>query len=221
MGVQYGKNKIYQIQLLYLIAAIVWLLLVVYFELYSIPNLLGSSGSTNVNSNDPNDELDSEQRRETKIRENFSYCLMGYGILAIPLVIFFLSFISVKHITVEIEKNSYLVNYISIGLIVIVPILTLAVNQSDARFNAEKGVVINIIILALIFTILAVLDVWVRPKWLSIIKHLRSIFQTLSLSLILFALYIYFGFFSSSKSSTTKLPTTKLSTTKLAEPLNT
>lgn len=147
----YGRNKTPRIQITYLLAVLIWFMIVVCFQLY-----------------------------ETDI--------YGLLILAIPLVIFFINFINAPYLTLNVENSIYGFNYISVGLLVIVPLITL----TRTHYKGNRNKVIMVTVLALVFAVLSVLNIWVRPKWLSIVRHFRSILQTYSLTLIIYALYIYY-----------------------------
>ena len=79
-------------------------------------------------------------------------------------------------------------NYFAFGLLIVVPLLTWL--SKDYVGNRQKF--INILIAALILAMLGLLDVWVTKKWLSTVKHTKSVLQTMSLILIIYALYIYY-----------------------------
>jgi len=149
----YGVNKTRRIQITYLIAVIIWVLICVLFGLHQTD-------------------------------------FFGIIILTIPIGIFFINFINAPYLTVNTETTLHCINYISIGLIIIVPLITLTRNSSSYRGNRDK--VIMVVVLAMIFAILSVLNVWVRPKWVSIVRHIHSVFRTYTLTLLLYAVYIFY-----------------------------
>lgn len=149
----HGINKTRRIQITYLIAVIVWVLICVLFGLHQTD-------------------------------------FFGIMILLIPIGIFFINFVNAPYLTVNTENNLYSLNYVSVGLMIIVPLITLTRNSSCYRGNRDK--IIMIVVMAMIFAVLSVLNVWVRPKWVSIVKHIHSVFRTYTLTLLLYALYIYY-----------------------------
>jgi hypothetical protein len=55
-----------------------------------------------------------------------------------------------------------------------------------------KGIIVEAMILAIMLSMISLIDVWVEPKWLSIVKHIKSILQTASLALLIYALYMFY-----------------------------
>lgn len=109
---------------------------------------------------------------------------LGNLIASLPLIIFIVSLWNLEYLTVETENKLFVINYLSIGLIVFIPLLT----WSHENFHISQRL-IDIMILAITLAVLSLMDVWVKPKWISVTKHLRSILQVASLSLIIYALY--------------------------------
>jgi len=115
----------------------------------------------------------------------------GILILSLPLFVFAFGFINSGSLSVEVEEDMSKANYLSIGLLVVLPLLTYLNN--DYKGSAEKRRhFMTIIIVALILTMLSLVDIWVKKKWITLMKHIKSILQTASLTLIIFALYIYY-----------------------------
>jgi hypothetical protein len=115
----------------------------------------------------------------------------GYLILLIPLFIFAFGFLNATSITGEVEDILYKANYLSVGLIIILPLLTWFAN--DYKGDPQKRLqFLSIIIVALVLTLFSLMDVWVSRKWYPLVRHLKSVFQTLSISLLIFGLYIYY-----------------------------
>ena len=150
---KYGRKKVLTLQVTYIVAAILWICLVIFFEFHHTD-------------------------------------IYGLLILSIPLWVYLLSFINANKLTVEVEQSSFVVNYLSIGIIVIVPLLTLSHNKDINNCNKDR--LIQIIIVALVLAVLSVLDVWVQPKYVSIAKHIKSILQAASLTLIVYSLYVFY-----------------------------
>jgi hypothetical protein len=147
----HGKNKSNRIQITYILGLIVWLLIVVIFELYDTD-------------------------------------LFGLLILSIPIFVFFISLINAPYLTVDTENTIYGFNYLPIGLSVVILIITLM----NTHYEGNKEKVIVVTVLALMIAVFSAINIPVRPKWISLIRHIRSILQTYSLSLIIYGLYIYY-----------------------------
>lgn len=108
--------------------------------------------------------------------------VVGWLLLAVPIIIFLLSLINVRRVTVETEAKLFNLNYLSIGVFVIIPLIT------HDKFS--DNTIMKIATVAMILAVFSLLDVWVPPDWVTIINHLRSILQVASLSLIIYALYM-------------------------------
>lgn len=149
---KYGRNKTRTIQLTYIIASILWILLIAVTGLYQTT-------------------------------------LLGYLILTIPLCVFGFGFINAQHLTVEVEENVFTANSLSIGLLILLPLLT----EVDKSFNKNKKIFTRAMIIAVVLAMFSLIDVWVQPKMLSVTKHIKSILQTLALTLLVYALYMYYA----------------------------
>jgi hypothetical protein len=114
--------------------------------------------------------------------------LLGLLILAIPIFVFGFGFVSARHLTVEVEESLFSANSLSIGLVILLPLLT----ELDKTYNKNKQLFTRAILIAIVLAMFSLLDVWVQPKYLSITRHIKSILQTMSLTLLIYALYSYY-----------------------------
>lgn len=115
----------------------------------------------------------------------------GLVILSLPLFVFAFGFVNSSDLSVEVEEDMSKANYLSIGLLVVLPLLTFCTNDYKGDGQAKIHFM-TIIIVALILTMLSMVDIWVKKKWMTLMKHIKSILQTTSLTLIIFALYTYY-----------------------------
>lgn len=113
---------------------------------------------------------------------------MGWVILALPIILFGIGFLNAPYLTVEVEDSIFSIGYLSIALVVVLPILVWITKD----FTGDRDMIMGILLIAIIFTMLSLYDIWVRPKWLTVSRHLKSVFQTLALTLLIFALYAYY-----------------------------
>lgn len=113
-------------------------------------------------------------------------------IIILPIAIFLFNMYTVRFITTGMEETLYKINYISIGLVIILPLITWFNNDMNKNNGISRKKFMTIVITALILTLLSLIDVWVSLKYLSVLKHVKAILQTLSLSLIIYALYTYY-----------------------------
>lgn len=115
--------------------------------------------------------------------------LAGWILLAIPLVVFVLGILTIDSLSPAVEADMFQYNILSTGLLIILPLLTFITRD----FKGDHHLMIEIVLLAITFSLLSMIDVWIPEKYLSLTKHIRSIFQTFSLTLILIALYLYYS----------------------------
>lgn len=116
---------------------------------------------------------------------------IGLLILLIPLAVFAFGFISSSSLSIEVEDDMFKSNYLSVGLLVMFPLLIWCTNDYKGDIG-KRAQFITIIIVALVLTMLSLIDIWVSKKWITLVKHVKSILQTSSLTLIIFALYHYY-----------------------------
>jgi hypothetical protein len=147
----YGRRKTQTIKWIYIVASVLWVLLVVFFCLW---------------------------RPEP----------ISLLILAIPLIIFAFGYANAQYLTVESEDGMYTGKCLAIAILIILPLLAWV----DKGFTGDKKLFIRIMILSMTLAILSLMDVWLRPKWISIAKHIKSALQTGALVLLIYALYIYY-----------------------------
>ncbi len=147
----YGRKKVRNIRILYILACVAWTILIFSIGLY-----------------------------ETK--------LGGFIILSIPYFVFFSGYYEANLLTPEVEDDNFQSNYLSIGLLIVLPLLTFI----NGSFKGNRNKFVAIMILALILTMLSLIDVWVPEQYISYVRHVKSIFQTLSIILLIYALYMFY-----------------------------
>lgn len=116
--------------------------------------------------------------------------VLGYLILAIPIFLFLLGYAFASVITEEVEENVFGGNYLAVGLLVILPLLTW-VNRDHCTGCSSAHHFTSILVLALILTLASLIDVWLPPQWLFIMRHVHSILVTMALALLMYAFYEY------------------------------
>jgi len=149
---KYGVDKVYYIQVVYVVSIIIWILIIYMLNLYQ----------TDV---------------------------PGWIILFIPIAVFLVSLYNLNSITREVEDELFQINFISLGLVIILPLTTWIVSN----FTGDKRQFVRILIVSLGLILLALVDVWVKRSWLSTVKHVKSAFQTMALSLLVMCLYLYYS----------------------------
>lgn len=112
----------------------------------------------------------------------------GQVLLLLPIFVFGISFINSNYLTVEIEEEMFKYDYLTIGLLLAFPLLS----WMSKDYGGDRKQFIKIIVVAIGFTLLTILDVWIRRKWVSYVKHFKSILQTGAVCLLIYALYNYY-----------------------------
>jgi len=116
----------------------------------------------------------------------------GKIILSLPLVIFLINFFTCEYLDERSETSLYPINYLTIGLLMMFPLINW-VTKSNLKFAIEKPFP-QTMFLGLILILISVIDIWVPPKWLSIILHYKSSLVTISLILILHGFYSFYSY---------------------------
>lgn len=109
-------------------------------------------------------------------------------ILFLPLAAFFLTFLYIEHISVYVEESMMQSNYLSLGLILALPMLSWMLKE----YNGNKKHFITIIILALVLSLLTFVDIWVPENRITVYRHVRSSLQVMSVSLFIYALCAFY-----------------------------
>jgi len=115
----------------------------------------------------------------------------GYFILLAPLVIFFIGFANTGGVSARTEESMLTTNYISVALLVVLPLLAWG-TTNYATDSAGRRDFITTIVVALVLAMLSLVNIWVPQKWFPLVRHIKSVLQTMSLTLIIFALYNYY-----------------------------
>lgn len=112
-----------------------------------------------------------------------------WGIIVLPIIFFLIGWYNANDITAEVEDNVFQSDYLALGLIIVFPLLTWVnrdyKGKDRRRFTA-------ILVAAIILSLFSLIDLWVPKVWLPTIKHCKSCLQTMSIVLIIYALYQYY-----------------------------
>lgn len=109
-------------------------------------------------------------------------------ILAIPFICFIVGYANAPYLTGEIEDELFRSNYLSVGLLLVVPLLT----WLNKEYAGDKTRYTKILVLAIISSLLSMIDVWVSERYLPVLKHAQSVLQTYSIILLVYGLYSYY-----------------------------
>nr|QBK89599.1 MAG: hypothetical protein LCPAC001_01090 [Pithovirus LCPAC001] len=141
----YSDDKKNKIRVIYLIAVIVWLIIIFIFEFYKTT-------------------------------------VVGYFILFIPIFLFAISFFFVENGTVEFESEVLGGNYIAFLFLII----SVIIRWSKIK---QKRKIILALMVSIFLIMFSLIDVWVGKSNLILLKHIRTIFNTAALALLIYALY--------------------------------
>lgn len=112
---------------------------------------------------------------------------LGMIILMIPIVIFLISYASAPYLDEETEELLFDINFLTVGLIILIPLLTW-IGKNDIE---DRKRFITLSIIAIIFAVLSLLDVWVPKYWVTIVRHVKSSFEVIAATLMIYAIYTY------------------------------
>ena len=116
------------------------------------------------------------------------YTNKAWFILILPFIIFAIGMYNATGLTEEDEDDMFKASYLSVGAIISLPLLS----WMNKDYNGDVYQFVHVIGIAMIFTMLTLVDIWFPRCHRSTYRHVRSSFQTISISLILFAFTAYF-----------------------------
>ena len=111
--------------------------------------------------------------------------VMAWLILCLPIIMFLLALESLPYLDTASDDLLFKSTCSSFALLVVTPLLTMLKVAPDI----DQTAYIRTLIVAIILTLLSIMDLWVRPKTYSVMKHGKSILQVMALTLIIYALY--------------------------------
>lgn len=144
----YSSTLIEQAQLIYIIAILLWILIIVLLQLYQTD-------------------------------------LVGWVFILIPIAVFAINYINIKHCSPEHEDEIFAGNFV-LFFIVIVSLLNVPFKKK------KKQPMYKYIFLAVSLLAISLVDICASKENFLIIKTIRTILVTISLSLSLYALYMYY-----------------------------
>jgi hypothetical protein len=106
----------------------------------------------------------------------------------IPYITFGIAIYYSDKLSCEVEDNMFKVSFLSVGVILIFPMLS----YMCKNYAGNNKHFVAIAITAMVSTLLSFIDIWVPLKLISIQKHIKSCFQTISITLIIYAFISYF-----------------------------
>lgn len=136
---------------------------------------------------------------------NRFYDIAAWPILLIPYLVMGIGFLNKEEIADDkIEEGVFSTTFISMGLIFAFPLLGYINNKifgaeskdenskNDPKKKAMVSQLNHIIFLAMIMTLLSYIHIWVDESMRHIFKIVRSCFETIAVTLYIYALTIFF-----------------------------
>ncbi len=145
----YHKNVILTIRGLYVLATIIWIIIVYWGRFYKTD-------------------------------------MLGKFILIIPIVMFLISFSNVESHTKKVSANMLKGNILSFMFLTV----SLLINWLKI---GDRKKIYRAMIISIIFVTISLLDFWVNDKDYIYIIHIKTMAQTIALTLLTYALYIRYN----------------------------
>lgn len=111
----------------------------------------------------------------------------GLLILLFPYLVFAMAYLNIHEASPDVEERYFAGQVFTVAIFITLPLLTRATDVGEGR---EKYMLP--MIMALLFTILSIIDFWVPYSWLSIHQHIQKGFLTIGLTLVVYSLYTFY-----------------------------
>ena len=111
----------------------------------------------------------------------------GLIILLFPYLVFATAFLNIYESSPEVEERFFAGQVFTVAIFITLPLL---VRATDVDHGREKYMLP--MIMALLFTILSIIDFWVPAAWLSVQQHVQKGLQTMGLTLVVYSLYTFY-----------------------------
>lgn len=108
-------------------------------------------------------------------------------ILWLTPIVFLISMYNIGDIDSDVEKDAGGTSFLEVGLVIAISLLSWM--KDVEGFNPN---LIYIMLLAMVFSLIGRIDVWVPSKWMRVYKHFKGIFQTFTLVLFCYVLLEFF-----------------------------
>lgn len=114
--------------------------------------------------------------------------IIEWLLILLPITLFFIAFLFIDDVNNRVECFNTRGNLLTLGIAVIIPLL----GWMATKYSGNRGLFIKLCALAIFFSIFTLLEFWVPEDGLNLVLHIKSILQTLSISIILIAVYKFF-----------------------------
>jgi len=114
--------------------------------------------------------------------------------LFLPPAVYLINLINLSCCSSDVEREMFKGNLLSFGFLITIILL----NWKTPLEGQDKSKFFRLIVIAFILLMVSLVDIWVPIKYQSIVKHIKTILHTASLSLLALALYLYYQFYQTS-----------------------
>jgi len=111
---------------------------------------------------------------------------IDFIIIIVPIFLFILAIFSSSGITPSVEQFMFRGNILSLGLVISLPLLSWVV---DKYLGSDRKTFVQMMSIAIILSMITLVDIWVPEKYLYIVKHIKSILQTIAVFILMICLY--------------------------------
>lgn len=111
----------------------------------------------------------------------------GLLILLFPYLVFAMAFLNIHDSSPEVEEQYFAGQVFTVAIFITLPLLVRATDVDQGR---EKYMLP--MIMALLFTILSIIDFWVPVAWLPTQQHIQKGLQVMGLTLVVYSLYTFY-----------------------------
>jgi hypothetical protein len=115
--------------------------------------------------------------------------LPSFYIVIIPFITIVIGMYYADTLDESVESELFKASYLPVGTIILIPMLS----WISKDYNGDQKQFIGMVIAALTFTLLTLIDIWTPRAIISVIKHSRSCFQTMSITLIILCLVTFYS----------------------------
>ena len=118
----------------------------------------------------------------------YSMDIITWIFIIFPIIIFGINYRNVEKMTYKCEKQMFRGNFISFGFLITI----ILINWNCPMEASNKNNFFKILVVAFVLLMFSLVDIWVSKENLSIVKNIKTIFHTISLTLLAWALYLYY-----------------------------
>lgn len=115
-------------------------------------------------------------------------CWASWIFLFVPLIVFAINFLCLSWSETTIADYMFQGNFLSFGFLIAV----ILINWNSPFSPQDKINFYRILLIAFILLMLSLIDIWFMEVMIFFHYHIRSILQTMALTLLAYSLYLYY-----------------------------